>query len=346
MADEPGKSSFFNSLSARLLVLAIGFVMLAEFLIYAPSVARYRKDYLEERVAEAHLATLALEALAEKRVGPELRGKLLSYARAHTIVLRLPESSVFALGQEKPPLVEATFDLRVPGFFGWISQALDALMRGGNRVLRIIGPSPNDPSVLVEVTIDEAPMLEEMFSFSRRIMGLSIVISVITASLLFVCLQWLMVGPMGRITESMTSFRADPERENPVPLDLDREDEIGRAGRELSAMQNDLRQALKQKERLAALGSAMAKINHDLRNSLATAVLVADRLSTSQDPDVKRYAPRLYAAIDRAVQLCAETLNFVSDAKPPLNKSRFGLARLADEVGAGISADEMGLDAI
>ncbi len=346
MADEPRKPSFFNSLSARLLVLTIGFVMLAEILIYAPSVARYRRDYLEEKIARAHLATLTLEAMPERSASPELRGKLLAYASSHTIVLRLPERSVFALGAENPPLVEATFDLRKPGFLGWIAEAFEALAEDGNRVLRIIGPSPNNPRVVVEVTLDEEPLRAEMYGYSQRILGLSIVISAITAGLLFLCLQWLMVGPMRRIIESMNRFRADPERENPMPAEKRRGDEIGLAQRELETMQSELRQALKQKERLAALGSAMAKINHDLRNSLATAVLVTERLSSSQDADVKRYAPRLYAAIDRAVQLCAETLSFVSEARPKLAKSRFPLAQLADEVGAGIKASELGTETI
>ena len=52
----------WRSLSARLLVLTISFVMLAEVLIFAPSVARFRADYLQSRISSAHLASLALKA--------------------------------------------------------------------------------------------------------------------------------------------------------------------------------------------------------------------------------------------------------------------------------------------
>ncbi len=53
--------SWTRSLSAGLLVLTAAFVMLAEVLIYTPSIARYRHTYLTERLADGHLAILALD---------------------------------------------------------------------------------------------------------------------------------------------------------------------------------------------------------------------------------------------------------------------------------------------
>ncbi|MGH1482710.1 MAG: histidine kinase dimerization/phospho-acceptor domain-containing protein, partial [Geminicoccales bacterium] len=75
-------------------------------------------------------------------------------------------------------------------------------------------------------------------------------------------------------------------------------------------MQKGLRDALSQKTRLAALGSAVSKINHDLRNLLANAMLLSDSLDISQDPKVKRIAPRLVESMERAAKLCSDTLNF------------------------------------
>ena len=51
-----------RSLSARLLVLTVSFVILAEVLIFGPSVARYRVAWFEEKLGAAHLAVLALDA--------------------------------------------------------------------------------------------------------------------------------------------------------------------------------------------------------------------------------------------------------------------------------------------
>jgi C4-dicarboxylate-specific signal transduction histidine kinase len=75
-----------------------------------------------------------------------------------------------------------------------------------------------------------------------------------------------------------------------------RRDEIGRAQRELAQMQRRLPDALKQRARLAALGTAVTKINHDLHNILATAQLVSDHVSDSADPNMKRIAPTLLGA--------------------------------------------------
>ena len=90
-----------------------------------------------------------------------------------------------------------------------------------------------------------------------------------------------------------------------------------------------MRQALGQRARLAALGTAVTKINHDLRNILATARLVTDGLADSAAPEVRRVAPRLLDAIDRAVALCTRTLDFSREGAPPFAPSRFPL-RAAD----------------
>jgi signal transduction histidine kinase len=188
-------------------------------------------------------------------------------------------------------------------------------------------------------------MVREMYAYSGRILRLSIVISLITAVLVYLSLHWLLVRPMRRITASMTAFRADPEDERRIIIPGIRRDEIGVAERELAVMQSDLRTALRQKTRLATLGGAVAKINHDLRNSLSTAVLVSDRLADIDDPEVQKVAPRLYDAIDRAVKLCSQTLNFVSDHRPALNISRFPLSELVDGVGADLNGEGRGTPA-
>ena len=68
-------------------------------------------------------------------------------------------------------------------------------------------------------------------------------------------------------------------------------DEIGTAERELAAMQTELASMLHQKNRLAALGLAVSKINHDLRNLLASAQLFSDRLANLPDPGCSASRP-------------------------------------------------------
>ena len=191
--------------------------------------------------------------------------------------------------------------------------------------------------------LDEAPLRGEMWDFGIRILELSIVISLVTAALVYLSLQWLLVRPMRRITASMMDFREDPEDASRIIAASGRRDEIGVAERELAVLQKTVRQALGQRARLAALGTAVTKINHDLRNILATARLVTDGLTASAAPEVRRVAPRLLDAIDRAVALCTRTLDFSREGAPPLAPSRFSLAALIDEIGPGLGLSEDGL---
>src|SRR5439155_25223663 len=167
----------------------------------------------------------------------------------------------------------------------------------GTRIMRVLGPAPTGPDATVEVLLDEAPLRRAMWAFGERILELSVVISLITAALVYLSLQWLLVRPMRRITASMTQFREDPEDASRKIVPSGRRDEIGGAETELAMLQETVRQALGQRARLAALGTAVTKINHDLRAILATARLVSDGLADSPAPEVRRIAPRLFEAI-------------------------------------------------
>jgi signal transduction histidine kinase len=269
-------------------------------------------------------------------VSQELTIELLKHVEAFTVALTKPGAGKLMLMDLPPKHLDASFDLRGAGFFVLIRDAFAALLAKPGRVIRVVGVSSKDPNILVEVVLNEGPMRDEMFAFSQRILALSLVISLFTAALVFLSLHWMMVRPMRHITASMSAFRKDPEDASRVVRPSDRRDEIGFAEHELAAMQEGLRASLQQKTRLAALGVAVTKINHDLRNILATARLVSDRLDLSDDPEVKRVTPTLMDAIDRAVNLCAQTLNFTREGPPALELSRFDLRALVADVGAAL----------
>lgn len=327
-----------SSLSARLLVLTIFFIMLSELLIYAPSIARYRLLYLEDRVAAAHLATKALEAAADNLLSEKLQRELLFLVDAYSVTHRKPGRKTLLLSERAPPPASVTFDLREGNFVTWIMDAFTAMAQKEDKTIRVIGVPPTNPDMTIELMFEDAPLRKAMRGYSTRILQLSIVISLITGGLVYFSLQWLMVRPLRRITRSMTRFRENPEDAAMTARPSDRADEIGYAQRELAVMQNDLRAALQQKTRLATLGAAVAKVNHDLRNSLQTAVLASDKLADIDDPEVQRVIPMLYTAIDHAVDMCTQTLNYVSQGEMKLEKSHFHLQELAAEVGAAIRA--------
>jgi len=342
----PGDSSrgpeLARSLSARLLVLTIGFVMLSEVLIYVPSIARFRTDWLEQRMNAAHLASLALLEAPDNMVSKELAQELLDDVGARAVVLKLQASRFLMLSEDMPPKVDATVDLRQGSVIGMIRHAMTTMLPRGNRVLRVIAGLPRRPGASIEVVIDEAPLRAAMYDYSGRILTLSIIISLLTAMLVYGSLQWLLVRPMRRLTEAMMAFRRAPEDATQIIVPSRRRDEIGLAERELSVMQRELRAALKQKTRLAALGAAVSKVNHDLRNILATAQVVSDRLIASGDPDVRRITPRLIDSIDRAIALCSRTLRFGQADEPPPKPVEFPLGQLVDEVATavGLPADD------
>lgn len=324
-------------LSVRLLWLTIVFVMVAEVLIWAPSISNYRKSWLEERVTRAYLATIAYAALPDDAPLRALGQQLLADTGLHGIGLTRDGRRSLMVMDDMPPGIDLVVDLRERMFAKWIGEALDALWGDGQRVLRVLGHPEGAHDALIEIVIDEGPLRNGMLAFSARILTLSIAISLFAAGLVYLSLQWLMVRPMRRITEDMVAFRVDPEGFVPPPAKSERGDEIGIASRELAAMQSDLRAALRQKSRLATLGAAVAKVNHDLRNTLATAMLVSDRLADSDDPEVKKIAPRLYDAMQRAVSLCSRTLNFVSDTRPALHVEAVPVRAMVEDVASELT---------
>ncbi len=336
-----------RSLSARLLVLTVFFVMLSEVLIFVPSVAHYRMNYFDDHIAAGHLATLALAASPTGKIDQGLTNELLRQVGAHGIMLHRANGMVRMLDSPMPPRADTTIDMtRGRNIARWIAHSFETLFSRGNRILRVIGRSPFEPDARVVVLLDEAPLRVAMWRFGCRILELSIIISLTTAALVYLSLQWLLVRPMRRIIDSMTSFRQDPEDASRRILTSRRKDEIGRAERELATLQETVRQALGQRARLAALGTAVTKINHDLRSILATARLVSDGLADSDAAEVQRIAPRLIDAIDRAVALCTRTLDFSREGAPPFAPSEFALLPLIEEVlsALGVPEDELAVE--
>jgi signal transduction histidine kinase len=329
-----------KSLSARLLILTVFFVMVSEVLIFVPSVARYRMTYFENRLAAGYLATLALEASPTGQLDQSLIQKLLSRVGAQAVAVYRSDGSTLRLDRAEPPRSDLTIDLTQPDIWRAIRGSFRTLFGGGDRILRVLGPADPDNTDKAEVLLEEKPLRDELWDFGIRILELSMVISLVTAALVYLSLQWLLVRPMRRITMSMIEFRDDPEDPSRVISASRRSDEIGVAERELAILQKTVRQALAQRARLAALGTAVTKINHDLRNILATARVVTDGLTASAAPEVRRVAPRLLDAIDRAVALCTGTLDFSREGVPPLTPTRFPLAPLIAEIGPGLAISE------
>lgn len=322
---------FLNTLSGRFLILTSIFVLLAEVLIFVPSVARYREDYMLSRLERAQIASLALLA-SDQTIDEELEKELLANAEVYNVVLRRDEVRQLVLSSPIPKPIYATYDLREVPAWTLIRDAMTTLADSEPLVIRVIGDPVKQAGLLIEATMDTGPMRTAMIDYGFRILGLSAVISSLTAGLLFLAVRRLLVVPIRRVVSSMTSYAEAPEDVRRVIEPQAGIRELREAETALQSLQKQLTGSLRQKDRLAQLGAAVAKISHDLRNILTTAQLLADRMEASSDPAVTRAAPKLVGSISRAVNLCESTLAFGKAEEPPPALTLFMLKGLLADV--------------
>ena len=321
---------FLNSLSGRFLILTIIFVMMAEVFIFVPSVARFREDYMLARLERAQIASLAL--LANDMIDPSLEQELLSNAGVFNVALRRDEIRELMLSSPIPAPISATYDLRNASAWQLIRDAMMRLVEGEPEVVRVIGNPVNDAGLLIEVTMDTAPLRAAMIDYGIRILYLSAIISIFTAALLFLAVRQFLVRPIRNVVDAMQTYAAAPEDARRIIEPSAGVTELHEAETTLRELQTELTAALRQKERLAQLGGAVAKVSHDLRNILTSAQLFADRIEASEDPTVRRMAPKLLGSISRAVNLCEATLAFGRAEEPPPALDRVLLANIVHDV--------------
>jgi signal transduction histidine kinase len=336
-----------RGLPAKLIALTAVFVLIAETLIFLPAIANYRITWLQERLTAAQFAALASDAFPGGQIPSALRADLLRTAEVRAIASRRDGERRLVLPAQGDLTVDYVYYLqREPDSF-WeglslkitqVRDALTTLFDGSNRTIRVAGHAGPDNNNLIEIVIPEAPLKAAMMRYGLNIFWLSVILSVLTAAVVYFALSRLFVKPLTRLTSNMLRFSKDPEDANCIMPSTGRMDEIGVAERELASMQRQLSGLLAQKNRLAQLGLAVSKINHDLRNMLANAQLISDRLVDIPDPTVQRFVPKLIASLDRAIQFCNSSLQFGGASEPAPRRELMPLKPMVEEV-----ADSQGL---
>lgn len=337
-------------LPAKLLLLTAAFVMMAEILIFVPSVANYRVSWLSDRLTAAQIAALAAESVPGGAVPPKVRAELLRTAQVKAVAIKRGGLRRVVLPAEESLEIDDYYDLRPvhngdgSGVFNRLSLIGDAFVTfmSADRIIRVTGPVGSNPADFIEIVIPEAPLKHVMIRYGLNILALSILISLITAALVYFALSYLLVRPMMRITRNMVRFSENPEDPERIIAPSDRADEIGVAERQLASMQRDLSQLFLQKNRLAQLGLAVSKVNHDLRNMLANAQLISDRLTSVPDPTVQRFAPKLIASLDRAINFCNDSLRFGRAEEAQPRRELLRLKPLVEDVGDGLGLPREG----
>jgi signal transduction histidine kinase len=337
-ADEKARKPRLG-LSGKLLILTILFVMIAAVLIYVPSVATFRRSWLNDRLSAAYTAALVLEAAPG--VPDNIARQILDSIDAHAVAMKTGTQRRLLAAPDTPPTVDYDIDTRDMSLSREIIDAFGTLTRDRDAVLRVMGPAPMGGE-FVEIVIDEAPLRSAMWQYSSNVLRSSMLVSGFAAMLVYLSLHLLFVRPLRRITANMMAFRGDPENPARIIEPSRREDEIGIAEHELAAMQSDLVSMLQQRNRLATLGLAVSKINHDLRNLLSSAQLFSDRLSSLPDPHVQRFAPKLMRTLERAIAFCQSTLSYGRAQEPAPDRRMTELKPCVEEVRESLGLEPDG----
>lgn len=333
----------FSGLSVKLIATITLVILAVEVVIYLPSAGNYREAWLSDRLRIGIVAARVVDAVPDTMDVPAmLTDNLLHSAGAIAIVYRRNgQSQLIELdGQPMPHDEAVAIDMRKTDYPTLIMGALDTLFHGGERTLRIIGNSDGgDAASEVEVIMSEAPLHTDLVNYSWNILLLSLLLAVLIAGTLYLLVSRLLIDPIRRVTGNIVAYRAAPENAALIIAPTRRRDEIGIVENELAAMETDIFSMLRQRRHLADLGLAVAKINHDLRNTLTSAQMLSDQVVALDDPKIQRLAPRLVQSIDKAVGFAQSVLDYGRQSGTPPKPVPVDLRALVDE--SAIDADAM-----
>lgn len=326
---QDGRPAF--GLSSKLLLLTVLFVMLSEVLIFVPSISKFRVDWLVRKLEIAEVAALIYSKASNDLMDEELEAELLDRLDVQTLALRSDGQRRLLAMVDMPGQINRDDDIRSMRPTEAVFAAFDTLLWGEGRTIRVVGESKKGGGQ-IEMVLDETPLRDAMISFSINILLLSLAISAMTAGLVYLSLRALLVRPILRLLGNMARFTTDPEDVNAVIKPSNRRDEIGMTEKQLSAMEMILAKTLQKQRRLADLGLAVSKINHDLRNILASAQLFSDRLSMLEDPTVQRVVPKIMGALDRAVDYSGAVMSYGKAQEAPPEKRLLVLHQVGEDL--------------
>jgi signal transduction histidine kinase len=326
-----------DGLSSRLLLLTVAFTLAVAALIIVPSAASFQERWLMDRLQGAELASVGVEALPYSAVEDSTAEQLLSIGGVQSVVVG--EQGVRRLLLQAPNLPRAPdlIDLRQRNLGARVLDPWKTLLGHPDRSIRVQAKPRYRSGDFIEILAPAQPLKVELKTFLLNSLTMSLLIALVAGALLYASLSFLVLAPLRRVTRAIERFAADPESAGETPSD--RHDEIGRVERELARMQEEVRQSLRSRARLVALGEAVAKINHDLRNMLTSAQMASERLSSSSDPLVAKALPRLERALGRAAALARNVLEYGKSEEAAPQHQKMLLARVV-----AVAAEDAGLE--
>lgn len=337
-----GLKRFAFSLSGRLFALSVVIFIIVEIVLSIQALAAAQRGWLNDRVTQAEIASQAIDTSHQNTVSAGMSAKLLK--SAGTLYLAILNNGVrsYRLYDPNVAVPDEVMDLRSK--HGWqydlayLWAPWETFMSKPGRLIHLEARPHIRKDQLIEIVVMADPLKHELLASLSTLVRTSLLISLAAGAFVFLGLQFFIVGPIQRLTDDVHRFKTNPEDISVKPHASRRSDEIGQIERELASMQEEVRNALRSRARLAALGQAVSKINHDLRNMLTSAQMASDRLAMSGDPQVAKALPRLERALDRALSLAQNVLTYgKSDEHAP----QIQIVRLKDLADA--AAEDAGL---
>jgi len=300
--EQSTKIPLWRRLRVRLVVLICLSVFFTEILVFVPTLANVERRWFENRHQSLHALALVL---ADDHTAFErgLYRPILSASEALGLrVISPPEGTILEMRRDQGDLIiDEIIDV---ARFSNIQLALHALetlfSQDGQRILQLDGSIENS-GVELSVIMTDRSLHQALVVYAKRFSAISLTIALIAASLIYLIVSLVLVRPIQKIYYNILDFVADPANPSRIMIPEARHDEVGFAQRRIATIETALQQNYIRRKRLADLGLAVSKINHDMRNMLASAQLISDRLSEVDDPMVRRLAPKLMRTLDRAI---------------------------------------------
>ncbi len=337
---------FGSSLSGRVLWLTVAIILAVELVVLTPSLGNERQSWMWQRISLAHIAALSAAASQNGGLAPAAYQQLAQLSGIESIKLSGPDGTVAQLPALHPTPPARVLYLADETILHSTWCALKRIAGLESAPVDIIAPSPLQNNIMVEIQVNGTGLNQELRNYASHLAIVSAVVALVTGLLVFAALNRLLVRPLRIMTESISGFRNDPEHAGQSALTAlasRGDDEIAEAARELKTMLETMRTALWRNARLAALGTSVIKISHDLRNILSSALLVSGHLQDSTDPKVQRAARTLVPAVERAAQLVSQTVDFAREGPPAIIRTPVCLREVVDEATQVVRPDGTGI---
>jgi signal transduction histidine kinase len=325
-------------LAARVLAVTIGFVFLAMGLFYVTRLSAHREMWLRGKIGWTQTAIEAFGLAGPNPPSADLSQKILHSLDVKWLAVETPTGRREFVVAGGPPAKAEPIVADDSSHFASLAATFRTLLAAPHTVARLsVAAQGNQPAI--EFAFDEQPLIHSLRRVSGNFLTISLIIAAVVTCVLWAALWRMVLQPVRRLTSNIIAFGESPQDATRVIAPCGRGGEIGRAETALAVMQRSLAHELAQGKRLAELGMAVARINHDLRNMLSAAQLISDRLTTIPDPLAQRLAPRLVATLDRAIQFCQATLTYGAARELPPLRRRFDLSELVGQVVESAKAE-------